>query len=82
MTEEIIKAIEDFLNVDIKSLSKDADILHNGIVDSFGFVQLLLYLEEKFNIDFSQEELESKEIKTINGLIRKIIEKMSANEEL
>lgn len=49
--------------------------LDQGLIDSFGIVSLIGEMEEKCDIHFSAEDLESYEFQSIGGLIS-IIERL------
>ncbi|WPM32357.1 phosphopantetheine-binding protein [Hydrogenobacter sp. T-2] len=76
MEREIIGKLQDFLGKDLSNYLEE-DLIHTGIVDSFGFTQLLLYIEEEFGISFSEEDMEDRNIKTLKGLVEKITNKLS-----
>ncbi len=47
--------------------------IESGYVDSLGLIQFIATIEDEYNIEFTDEDLQSPELKTIGGLI-KIIE--------
>lgn len=51
------------------------DYLAAGYVDSLGFMKFLMFMEERFDIEFDDEELESDAFRTIGGLERLVDEK-------
>jgi len=75
--KEIKQTILDFVereyklpeNVDYDSF----DFVENGFVDSMGMVQFVTILEDDFDIEFSADELLSKDFRTVGGL-EKLIE--------
>lgn len=44
------------------------DYLKNGLIDSLQFIMMINSIEKKFNISFSSSDLESNDIRTIDGL--------------
>jgi acyl carrier protein len=44
------------------------DYLDQGHIDSFGIMQLILSVEEHFDVRLGQEDLQSDEIRTVGGL--------------
>jgi len=62
MAEEIkntvIKIIKDHLNVDEKEITPTASFLNDLGADSLDTVELVMALEEKFDIEISDEEAE------------------------
>lgn len=47
--------------------------IESGYVDSLGLIQFIATIEDEYNIEFTDEDLQSPELQTIGGLI-KIIE--------
>ena len=50
--------------------------IENGLIDSFGFIQLIADIEEEFGFSFSDEDFEKEETFFIEGLIQVIEEKL------
>jgi D-alanine--poly(phosphoribitol) ligase subunit 2 len=56
----------------IEAPESDADLLEEGILDSFQFVELLVHMEKRFNlrIDIAQVDLEDlRTLERIAGLV-------------
>jgi len=68
------QAITDFLEetflfeFDI-DVTADEDLFKAGIIDSFGYVQLIKFLKTEFNITISEEELMSNILISKNKII-------------
>jgi acyl carrier protein len=54
------------------------DYLDQGYVDSIGVIQFMGLLEERFGITFEDADLESKEFRTLGGLVRMVLRKTGA----
>ena len=70
-TETIIKKyiVHEIMNEREESLLKNNDsLLEKGIIDSIGFTKLVAFLEEKFNISVSVEELIPENFETIQSI--------------
>ena len=52
--------------------SSDADLLENGILDSFQFVELLLELERCFGFRIKLEDIELDDLRTLAGIAQLI----------
>jgi len=50
--------------------SPQADLLHEGILDSLSIVQLLLQLEERFGVRIELQELEFDDLRSIDSIAR------------
>jgi acyl carrier protein len=58
MEDKIRQFIEEQFLVDFdESLSEDSDLFKEGIMDSFGYIQLCRFLEGEFQITFSEQEM-------------------------
>lgn len=53
------------------------DFLDAGHIDSFGIMQMILTLEDRFQIRFQEQHLQSDDIRTVGGLIA-IVEQLIA----
>lgn len=51
------------------------DLLLNGVIDSFGFVQLLMSLKQDFGVEVSEEEQLDVRLRSVNGLLEFIQQK-------
>lgn len=77
------KQIEAFILASIQKKSKlpancdlkQFDFLASGHVDSVAIIQFILDLETKFDIDITEEDLESPAFRTVNGLTQLIVNK-------
>jgi len=50
---------------------KDSDSLQdNGIVDSTGFLEIILYLEEEYKIDIKDDEMIPENLDSIDNIVR------------
>ncbi len=52
-----------------KVVSDDLSFLQNGILDSLGFVQLVLHLENTFKLKINRKELSPKNFDSMNKII-------------
>ena len=66
------------LKEDLDLFDKNHDILESGLIDSFGYVQLLTALEEEFTITIGEEEQFDKRLRTINGILNFCEDKLKA----
>lgn len=51
-------------------LSHDEDLLDRGLIDSAGIVQLIAYLEERYGLQVTDDELVPENFRTIEDLAR------------
>jgi len=72
MENEILKIISDATRVNIKEIKKNID--SNNIWDSLIYIELIISLEDNFNISFDESEIDQmktprKVIKCVSGKI-------------
>ncbi|MDJ0933258.1 phosphopantetheine-binding protein [Breoghania sp.] len=48
---------EQFLIEFDESFPEDSDLFKEGVMDSFGYIQLIRFLEQEFDIKFSEAEI-------------------------
>jgi acyl carrier protein len=52
-----------------------------GLLDSLGFVEMVMELESEFNIFFSDDHLQTEEFQTIGGVVGLIESMIRGNHE-
>jgi acyl carrier protein len=58
---------------DPSAVSEDVNLFESGLIDSFGFVQLVAFLEKNFDIKISDEEVLSDSLSSF-AKIRSFVE--------
>lgn len=51
------------------------DLFENGVIDSFGLVDLVSFLEKSFDVHFTDEELMSPLMASLDGMVEMITSK-------
>lgn len=64
--DEVARLFAESLNVGI--LSPDADLFENGILDSLTFVDLVLHLEQQFDIHIAADDLELENFRSVEKI--------------
>lgn len=73
--------VENFLFGEDASMVEDHEsLLDNGIIDSTGVLELLMYLEEGFQISVSDDELIPKHFDSISGMVSFLSSKVKSSE--
>lgn len=74
MKEQIRKYIfENFLfDENDGSLGDDDSLLDKGIIDSTGVLELVMFLEESFQVEVKDEDLIPENLDTVNNLVKYI----------
>jgi len=80
MKERIRKYIfENFLfDENDGNLGDDDSLLEKGIIDSTGVLELVMFLEENFQIDVKDEDLVPENLDTVNNLVKYINSRQAA----
>jgi D-alanine--poly(phosphoribitol) ligase subunit 2 len=67
----------DSLQIDFDAIAADesTDLFESGLIDSFGFIELVGFIESTFSIQISDEELASDRVGSFAGLVAMISEK-------
>ncbi len=76
--QEIKKFLENTFLIDFNDFESDADLFRGGIVDSYGFIELVNFLERKFNIKITDEELTSDALTSLDNIIECINNKLES----
>ncbi len=78
MEEKIKDFLGDTFFIDFEEeVSTDADLFKNGLIDSFGYMQILGFLEEEFDIVLSDEEMLDNILISLDQIVRFVEEKAS-----
>ena len=64
MQEQIIEILNDICGADPGEIQPETDLFAEGILDSFGLVQLIVALEEQFSVSLDPAELERSMVST------------------
>jgi acyl carrier protein len=59
------------------NLDDDASFLDEGIIDSMGVLELIMFTEESFNIVVEDEEIKPENFDSVNNLYQYIQQKQS-----
>mgnify|MGYP005845680563 CR=1 FL=1 len=67
---EIHRFLEEYFILDgkLSSLGDDASFLENGIIDSTGMLELVLFVEETFGIEVEDDEVLPSNFDSVNQL--------------
>jgi acyl carrier protein len=67
--DKLVEILEDFLSIQAQDLSQDTSFKDDLALDSLDLYELVVILEEEFNVEIPSDRL-SSEIDTIEDLIR------------
>jgi acyl carrier protein len=64
---------------DTIDLNDDYPLVKSGIMDSFGALKVLSFIDEKFEIFLDPDELQTEDFSTLNTLYAYLNKKLDAN---
>ena len=51
------------------TVGRESDLFRLGLIDSFGFIELVSFLESEFHLTFTEEELVSGALSTLENMV-------------
>lgn len=80
MKQEITEKIREFLINDLlvefdEAVTDETDLFEAGLVDSYGFVELIVFIEKNFSITFTDEEFLESPMNTLRDLSQLVAKK-------
>jgi len=75
--ELIIEFIRDELAYD-GEINRTADLLEEKILDSFSIVQVALFLQDQFEIELEEEDLQRENLATLDSMLALVASRRSA----
>ena len=64
------------------SFPEDSDLFREGVMDSFGYVQLCRFLEKEFAIRFSEQEMTGNILVSLTQIRMTVASKLNENHAL
>ncbi len=61
------------VNISICEIEDDCNLLESGLLDSMGFVDLMVSVEGHFDVEFHFEELDPSEFTTLSGFLNCVV---------
>lgn len=59
-------------------VTENTDLFEEGFIDSFGYIELVKFLEKEFQIRFTDDELVSNQLNTLNNITNMVQSKVNA----
>lgn len=69
MEEKVLDMLAELCDDDVVKEDKDVDLFETGLLDSLGFTELLVDIEERFSIVIAPSEIERSEMNTPQKII-------------
>ena len=75
----ISKTITEYINENHypNNLTQDLLLLRDGILDSFSMMELIMFIEDRFNISFTEEELNPQTFESIKNISLVVAKKIN-----
>lgn len=78
MKEKIREFIETtFLFKFGNDVTEESNLFELKIIDSFGYIQLISYLEKEFNVKFTEKEFLSNVLVSLSSIVECVLKKQS-----
>jgi len=58
-------------------VNENTDLFQEGLIDSYGFLELVKWLEAEFKIRFEDEELFAGNLNSVNNITETIVKKLT-----
>ena len=65
---EFLKGIQK-AGISVEQLRDEDGLVSSGLIDSLAIMQIVVYLEETYGIDFSKRGIDPEELGTIGGIL-------------
>ncbi len=67
--KNITKFIHGILNNKNLEIKDNSKLISDNLIDSLGIIQIITYLESKYEIQINQDELNLENFETINNIV-------------
>lgn len=77
MRDRIMKIVSEICNDRIVLKNGDLDLFETGLLDSMSFIEMLVLLEEEFDILIKPEDIDKEKMNTPNRIVEYVIKKIN-----
>ena len=74
--------VEKLLGGDPRGLTDETQLAECGLLDSFSLIELILHLEEEFNIKLGYEQISFETFKTLNAVSETVKRAVEAGQSI
>jgi acyl carrier protein len=67
--QSLVVFLEDEMSIDLAGLSDDEALFSSGLLDSFGMVELMSYIEVNAGIRFDPDDVSFQNLDSINRIL-------------
>lgn len=75
--QPITKFLSSHFRIDFAKVNEQTDLFQEGLIDSFGFVELVSFLEKTFSIRFDEKEFTTNSLNTVSNIVSTVKKKTS-----
>jgi len=76
--QTITKFLSNHFKVNFGEVNEQTDLFQEGLIDSFGFVELVAFLEKTFSIRFDEKEFTTNSLNTVANIVTTVKRKTGA----
>jgi len=76
MEEKLLDLLVEQTGYEEIRLNRDIDMFKNGLIDSLGFINLIIELEQRFGVIVDPADVERTEIQTPNLFVKFVSERL------
>jgi D-alanine--poly(phosphoribitol) ligase subunit 2 len=76
--ETIINYLSSKFLIDFDTVSDQTNLFRAGLIDSFGFIELVAFLEKTFGIKFVEKEFTSNSLNTLANIVATVKQKINS----
>jgi len=73
MSSEVQDKLLDFISANFRiqrdTIDPEASLVDQGVIDSFGFVEIVAFLEETFDIAIADEQINGENFGSVKGIL-------------
>ncbi len=73
---------EQFLIEYDESFPEDSDLFKEGVMDSFGYIQMIRFLEKEYGVKFTEQEMTGDVMVSLTQIEQVIARKTSAGAQI
>ncbi len=82
-SEQVQQAVTKYLSGHFRvnfgdAVNEKTDLFQEGLIDSFGFIELVAFLEKTFGIKFEEKEFTTNSLNTVANIVATVQRKTSA----
>ena len=69
LQQELKSFIIENYHLDDSQFSYDQSLVNSGIIDSMGIIEIVSFIEDKYNIIIDDEEINTENFETVNNMV-------------